>query len=143
MVVKTVTYTDFDGNERTEDFRFNFTEAELTEMEMSLNGGLSQLLDKIVKENDNKQLIEYFKKLVIGAYGVKSLDGKVFDKSEEIKKNFANSAAYSKIFMELATNADAAAEFVNGIIPKSISEKVEKPAALPGKAPVEVVKPSN
>lgn len=140
MIIKTVTYTDFDGNERTEDFRFNFTEAELTEMELSLNGGLSQLLDKIVKENDNKQLVEYFKKLVIGAYGIKSLDGKVFDKSEEVKKTFANSAAYSKIFMELATDTTAAIEFVNGIIPQSVGEKTK---ALPGKAPIEVVKPTN
>ena len=141
MIVKTVTYTDFDGNERTEDFRFIFTEAELAEMEMSLNGGLSQLLEKIVKENDNKQLIEYFKKLVIGAYGVKSLDGRNFDKSEEVKKNFAASAAYSKIFMELATDANAATEFVNGIIPANM-DATKKPAALPGKAPVEVVKPN-
>lgn len=141
MIVKTVTYTDFDGNERTEDFRFTFTEAELAEMEMSLNGGLSQLLEKIVKENDNKQLIEYFKKLVVGAYGVKSLDGRNFDKSEEVKKNFVSSAAYSKIFMELATDTNAATEFVNGIIPSNIDTN-KKPEALPGKAPLEVVKPN-
>lgn len=140
MVVKTVTYTDFDGNERTEDFRFNFTEAELTEMELSLNGGLSQLLDKIVKEHDNKQLVEYFKKLVLGAYGVKSLDGRNFIKNDEIRQDFASSAAYSKIFMELATNTDAASEFVNGIIPQ-IKEANKQPA-LPGKAPIEVVKPN-
>lgn len=139
MVKKTVTYDDFNGQSRTEDFYFNFTEAELTEMELSLNGGLSQLLKKIIEENDQKQLIEYFKKLVIGSYGVRSLDGRFFDKTDEIRHQFECSAAYSKIFMELATDADAASEFVNGIIPKTINEN--KFAALPGKAPVEAPKP--
>ena len=120
MVKKTVEYEDFDGQKRVEDFWFNFTEAELTEMEMSLNGGLSQLLQKIIDEKDNRQLIEYFKKLVIGAYGEKSLDGRHFRKSEELRRDFECSAAYSKIFMELATDEKAAADFVNGIIPKSI-----------------------
>lgn len=139
MVKKTVTYTDFDGQTRTEDFWFNFTKAELTEMELSLNGGLSQLLQKIIHENDNKQLIEYFKKLVIGAYGEKSLDGRYFRKSQEIRENFESSAAYSEIFMELASDAKAASDFVNGVIPKN-TDVENKHQALPGKSPVEVTK---
>ena len=38
-------------------------------------------------------------------------------KSEEISNGFAQTEAYSQLFMELATDADAAAAFVNGIIP--------------------------
>lgn len=129
MFKKTVTYNDFDGQSRTEDFYFNLTPAELTEMEMSFNGGLGALLDKIIKEKDNKQIIEYFKKIVLDSYGEKSLDGRQFIKNDGIKQNFASTMAYSEIFMELATDADAAAEFVNGIIPKERMNQMEKQMA--------------
>ncbi len=140
MIKKTVTYIDFNENERTEDHYFNLTEAELTEMELSLNGGLSQLLEKILQENDHKQIIEYFKKIVLMAYGKKSLDGRQFVKSDEIRQEFASTAAYSEIFMELATDADAASAFVNGIMPRKMSKAVDA-RALPGKAPVDGVRP--
>lgn len=123
MIKKTVTYEDFDGKTRTEDFYFNLTKAELTEMEMSFNGGLSQLLEKIVKENDQKLIIEYFKKIVLDSYGVKSLDGRQFMKTPEIRADFASTAAYSDIFMELATDSEAASAFINGIVPKSLETK--------------------
>lgn len=119
MLKKTVTYSDFDEQQRTEEFYFNLTEAELTEMELSLNGGLSQLLDKIVKEHNQKKIIEYFKEIVLKSYGEKSLDGRQFIKNDKIREEFASTAAYSVIFMELATDADAAAAFVNGIMPKT------------------------
>ena len=122
MLKKTITYEDFDGNQRTEDFYFNLTKAELTEMEMSLNGGLSQLLSKIISEKDGHQLIEYFKKIVIAAYGKKSLDGRNFVKSDAIREDFMSTAAYSEIFMELATDDKKAAEFLNGIMPKGLKE---------------------
>lgn len=145
MLKKTVTYVDFNENERTEDHYFNLTEAELTEMELSLNGGLSQLLEKILQENDHKQIIEYFKKIVLMAYGKKSLDGRQFVKNDEIRQEFASTAAYSEIFMELATDADAASAFVNGIMPRKLSKAANGAApdarALPGKAPVGGVKP--
>lgn len=142
MLKKTVTYEDFDGNQRTEDHYFNLTRAELTEMELSLNGGLSQQLEKILQENDQKQIIEYFKKIVLMSYGRKSLDGRQFLKNDQIREEFASTAAYSEIFMELATDADAAAAFVNGVMPKKIANGLGsglKP--LPGKAPVEGVMP--
>lgn len=120
------TYEDFDGNQREETFYFNLTKAELTEMELSLNGGLSSLLDKIIKENDQSKIIEYFKKVVLSAYGEKSLDGRQFRKNDEIRENFKSTQAYSDIFMELATDADAAARFVNGIMPKDIGEKMNE-----------------
>lgn len=145
MIKKTVTYEDFDGNQRTEDFYFNLTKAELTEMEMSLNGGLSQLLSKIIHENDNAKIIEYFKKIVIGSYGQKSLDGRLFIKNEQLREEFASSAAYSEIFMELASDADKASEFVNGIMPKGLDEEIKKADnihALPGKAPISGVTPN-
>ena len=142
MLKKTVNYEDFDGNARTEDLYFNLTEAELTEMELSLNGGLSQLLEKILQENDQKQIIEYFKKIVLMSYGKKSLDGRQFTKNEKIREEFASTAAYSEIFMELATDADAAAVFVNEIMPKKAMERARGLKSLPGQAPAEGVRPS-
>lgn len=133
MLKKTITYEDFDGRERTEDHYFNLTEAELTEMELSLNGGLSQLLEKILQENDQKQIIEYFKKIVLMSYGKKSLDGRQFMKNEKIREEFASSAAYSEIFMELATDENAAAAFVNGIMSRGIRNRVNASGALPQK----------
>lgn len=142
MLKKTHTYIDFDGDERTEDFYFNLTEAELTELEYSMNGGLSQLLEKIIKENDQKQIIEYFKKIVIMAHGVKSFDGRQFVKNDKVREEFVSTVAYSDIFMELAHDANKAAEFVNGIMPKNKTKTQQSFTALPGKAPVEGARPS-
>ena len=118
MLKKKMTYMDYDGNERTEDFYFNLTKAEITEMEMSRDGGLVKMIEKIVAEQDVKRIIEIFKDLILNAYGEKSADGRRFIKNAEIKEAFSQTEAYSDLFMELASNADAAAEFVNGIIPQ-------------------------
>ena len=123
MLKKTMTYTDYDGNERSEDFYFNLTKAELTEMEMSHDGGLVKLIEKIVAEQDVKRIIEIFKDLILNAYGEKSADGRRFIKNAEIKESFAQTEAYSDLFMELASNAESAAEFVNGIIPQVTTTK--------------------
>jgi hypothetical protein len=117
MLKKTITYTDFNGNQRTEDFYFNLTKAEVTEMELAAEGGLSKAIEKIVAAKDNKQVIAIFKDLVLKAYGEKSPDGKRFIKSQELRDAFEQSAAYSDFFMELATNDEAAAAFVNAIVP--------------------------
>lgn len=117
MLKKTMTYTDYDGNERTEDFYFNLTKAEVAEMEMSHDGGLVKMIEKIVAEQNGKRIVEIFKDLILKAYGEKSLDGKRFVKSEEISNAFAQTEAYSDLFMELALDAESAAAFVNGIVP--------------------------
>lgn len=117
MLKKTMTYTDYDGNERTEDFYFNLSKAEVTEMEMSHDGGLVKLIEKIVAEQDVKRIIEIFKDLILRSYGEKSADGKRFVKSQELRDSFAQTEAYSDLFMELATDAEAASAFVNGILP--------------------------
>lgn len=122
MLKKTITYTDYDGNERTEDFYFNLTKAEIVEMDLVADGGLQKLVDKITKEQDSKRLVEMFKDLIIKSYGEKSLDGKRFVKNEEIQEAFAQTEAYSELFMELAFDADAASKFVNGIIPSDLSK---------------------
>lgn len=135
MLKKTITYEDFNGNQRTEDLYFNLTKAELMEMELSADGGLEATINKIIAAQNGKEIMELFKEIVLKAYGEKSLDGKTFDKSPEVKNRFLNSQAYSDIFMELATDADKATEFFNGIIPKDLANEVKKQniAALPAK----------
>lgn len=117
MLKKTITYTDYNGSERTEDFYFNLSKAEIMEMEMGTSGGLAEMITRIVAAQDAPAIIKIFKELILKAYGEKSPDGKRFVKSEEISNAFAQTEAYSDLFMELATDADAAAKFVNGIIP--------------------------
>lgn len=123
MLKKTITYTDYNGVERTEDFYFNLTKAEIMEMEMSTTGGLAEQIQKIVSAKDAPAIIKIFKELVLKAYGEKSPDGKRFIKSEEIATAFSQTEAYSQLFMELATNDKAAANFVNGLMPIDVTEQ--------------------
>lgn len=117
MLKKTISYTDYDGNERTEDFYFNLSKAELGEMELSTAGGMEKMLKSIVADEDGKRMIEIFKDIILKSYGVKSLDGKRFIKSAELREEFSQTEAYSNLFIELLTNADKASEFINGIMP--------------------------
>lgn len=119
MIKKTITYVDYNGVERTEDFYFNLTKAEITEMEMSTTGGMSEMVKRIIAAQDTPTLIKIFKDLILKSYGEKDIDGRRFIKSEELSTAFSQTEAYSQLFMELATNAEAAADFVNGIIPSS------------------------
>lgn len=122
MLVKNIKYVDFDGNERSEDFYFNLTKAEVAEMEMSTEGGLAKMLEKIVAEQDSRRIIEIFKDLILRSYGEKSPDGKRFTKNKEIRESFSNTEAYSELFMLLATDAEKASDFINGILPKSMNK---------------------
>lgn len=129
MLKKTVTYTDYNGLERTEDFYFNLSKAEITEMELSTAGGFAEMIQKVVAAQDGPTIIKVFKDLVLKAYGEKSADGKRFVKSEEIATAFSQTEAYSQIFMELATDAKAASAFVNGIVPADMAAEAAKATA--------------
>ena len=122
MLKKTVTYVDYNGVERTEDFYFNLSKAEVTEMELSVEGGFSKMLEEIVKSNDNARILELFKEMVLKAYGEKSADGRRYIKSKELAEAFSQTEAYSEIFMELAMDEKAAAAFVNGIMPANLGK---------------------
>lgn len=129
MIKKTVTYTDYNEVERTENFYFNLSKAEVLEMEMSTAGGMAESIQKIIDAKDMPAIIRVFKDLVLKAYGVKSDDGRRFIKSKELSEEFSQTEAYSQIFMELATNADEAAKFVNGIVPADLAQKAVLPNA--------------
>lgn len=117
MLKKTITYIDYNGTERKEDFYFNLSKAEIMEMEMGTTGGMVEMINKIVAAQDAPAIIDVFKKMILKAYGEKSADGKRFIKSKELSEAFSQTEAYSQLFMELATDADAASKFVNGIVP--------------------------
>lgn len=129
MIKKTVTYTDYNKVERTENFYFNLSKTEVLEMEMSTAGGMAESIQKIIDAKDTPAIIRVFKDLVLKAYGVKSDDGRRFIKSKELSEEFSQTEAYSQIFMELATNADEAAKFVNGIVPADLAQKAALPNA--------------
>jgi len=129
MFIKTIDYTDYNGNKRSEDHYFNLTEAEALELEMSTNGGFSERIKRIIAAQDTATLVKIFKDLIKLSYGRKSLDGRKFEKSEEIFNEFKDTQAYSILFMELATDAKAATEFVNGIAPNKKSDATVAPVA--------------
>ncbi len=126
MLKKRITYTDYNGIKREEDFYFNLTKAEIMEMEMSTSGGLTELINRVVETQDAPSIIKIFKEIIMKAYGEKSPDGKRFIKSVELSDAFSQTPAYSELFMELASDADAASTFVNGIIPADMAQAVAK-----------------
>jgi hypothetical protein len=129
MLKKTIKYTDYNGNEQSEDFYFNLNRAELTELEFSAKGGLDSMIKRISNEKDNQKLVELFKKIILMSYGKKSDDGRRFIKSEELRQDFEQTEAFVELFMELSSNADSALKFVNGIIPKEIEDHKEAAVA--------------
>lgn len=129
MYNKTVTYKDYKGNTRTEDFYFNLNKAELVELELSTKGGLTVMMDRIIAAQDNATLFKIFKDLVSKSYGVLSDDGRKFIKNQEVLDDFMQTEAYSIIFSELATNAEAAAEFFNNVIPQNLAKELAEEEA--------------
>jgi len=138
MLKKTITYTDFNGDEVSEDFFFHLSKAELVELEMSHQGGLQEAIRRIVEAEDGKAIIAEFKNIILSSYGQRSIDGKRFIKNQTLREEFESTEAYSTLFMELVTDAEAAAEFVRGVIPQDMAEEAAKlatPAPVLAEAP--------
>jgi hypothetical protein len=131
LLKKTITYENFNEETVSEDFFFHLSKAELIELEMSHDGGLSASLQRIVELEDKKAVIAEFKNIILSSYGKKSEDGRRFIKNQALREEFESSEAYSTLFMELVTDTDAAVEFINGIIPKGMVEEAERVAQAP------------
>ena len=127
MYQKTITYTDYNGTERTEDFFFNYKQSEIMEMELETDGGLAAQLQRITQKQDIPQVAKFFKKFVLGAYGERSADGKRFVKSNELREEFEQTEAYSNLIMELLSDAKIAADFVAKVLPEQKADN-NKPA---------------
>ena len=137
MYRTTVKFENYDGEEREMEILCSLTEAEVIELEVSWDGGLKGVLGKIIKEKDQKRMVEMMKMLITKSYGKKSIDGNRFIKNQEVLDEFMQTPAYSELFMILSTDADEASKFVNGIIPKKLNDRM---AAIETKTPAEPVK---
>lgn len=126
MLKKTITYEDWNGETRTEDFYFNLTRTELVEMEVGLIPGksLTETLQTLITDNDMGTIVKTIKDIVLRAYGEKSSDGKRFVKNQDVRDSFEQNPAYDILYMELATDSEKAAEFLNGIMPSSVRENL-------------------
>ena len=140
MLKKLIKYTDYNGVDRQENFYFNLTKTELIEMETEVTGGFRQLLENMMEKQDIPKIMRSFKTIILKAYGEKSDDGKHFIKNDAVRERFASTPVYSDLFMELSTDANAAAAFVNGIMPADIDRTALN--AQPGKAPITVAAPT-
>lgn len=136
MISITKTYKDFNGVERTETKLFNLSETEIMEMELGTAGGVAEMLKSIVDAKDQPTIIKFFKEFILKAYGEKSADGTYFEKSDEMAHKFSCTQFYNLLFMELATDSDKAANFVNGVIPQNINIKTTENATLVPIAPI-------
>jgi len=132
MLKKTITYNDYNGVERKEDFYFNLSKAEIMEMELSIPGGFAGMIEKIIASKDIPSIIKIFKELILKAYGEKSADGKRFVKSEDLSAAFSQTEAYSNLFMELATDDNSASAFINGLVPADMKLSDEKLKSIGG-----------
>ncbi len=142
MLKKTIKFEDYDGNERSQDFWFHLSKPNIIALEANYEGGVTNYINKISNTQDQKALVELFKDFIYMTCGEKSPDGMLFDQSDEAKKRFIYSPAYEELYMELATDADAAAKFINGVIPRNLAEQI-KEAAKEGKLTEEQVKVVN
>lgn len=132
MLKKTITYTDYNNTERTEDFYFNLSKAEIMEMELSVDGGWTEMVKKVASSKDGPTIMKIFKDIIAKAYGKKSADGKYFEKSEELSRKFFQTEAYSILFMELVTDAKKAADFMNQIVDGDVQVDEKEVQAIIG-----------
>lgn len=126
MIKQTITYVDFNGNKQSEDFYFNLTKPELVELEVSQEGGLGKWLEAISASGSRKEIIEQFKKIILLGYGRKSEDGKRFIKTQAMRDEFESHAAFSVLFMMLAEDAEFAAKFIKGVVPRDLDEEADQ-----------------
>lgn len=129
MLIETISYTDYNGVPRTKKCYFNLSKAEVMEMELSISGGLSEMIDRITEAQDAPTLFRVFKDMILKAYGEKSPDGDRFMKSEEISTAFSQTEAFSELLMSLVENSEKAAKFFNGIFPVDLEEHLSKIAS--------------
>lgn len=126
MIKKTITYTDYDGMERTEDFWFNLSKTELTKLDAELPGGVLGVLRKIIDKKDRKALVDFIETLILRSYGEKTLDGKRFVKTPDMAEEFMQTPAYDELFMSILSDTDSQTSFINGVIPQSMAKEIEQ-----------------
>lgn len=123
MIKKTIAYKDFDGNQRQEILYFNFTKAELLELEISQGeNGLDGLLKQVTETQNAKRVLEIFKDILKRAFGRRQENG-TFVKDPQDFENFTHSEAYSELFLWMLENPEDAATFIRGMMPEALQEE--------------------
>lgn len=140
MLKKVINYEDYNGNKVSEAFYFNLSKPELIEMEVEYPEGLATLIKNVIDAEDHKTLVKLMKDLILKSYGQKSADGKRFIKSDEIREEFSQTAAYAVLFMELAQNDNAAVVFIRGVLPNDMHVDIDQKGAEV--TPIAVVPPT-
>lgn len=130
MIKWPITYTDYNGEEHTEDFYFNLNKAEVMEMNLEHNGTYRQYLERIVDQRDGAKMAEIFRNIILKSYGEKTADGKRFIKSKELSEAFQQTEAYSELYMQLLTDEKAAPKFIEGVMPKVEGAGAPVPAEM-------------
>lgn len=127
MLKKTIEFEDYDGNKRSEEHYFNLNKSEVIKW-LTTTGDytLDKVLERLSTERNGKKIMEIFEDLIHMSYGRKSLDGRKFEKNDEIWNDFYQTEAYSVLFTELVTDAGKAATFINEIIPSAIADEIKK-----------------
>lgn len=133
MFQKAITYEDYNGNKKTKNFYFNLTRSEIAKMHLMTDGGLDQMIKKMIESGSNKEIFTYFENFVLSCYGEKSADGEEFIKNDEIREKFRNHPAYDVLFMEFIDGGDKAmSDFINAVVPRDMQNamKSSDPEAL-------------
>lgn len=126
MHKREITYENFNDETVTETFYFNLSKPELIELEVEYKEGFTSWIQSVVKAEDNKTILEQFKRIILLAYGEKSADGRSFLKSDELREQFSHTAAFQSLFLDLCTDASVAAEFLIAALPKDMRDEVAK-----------------
>ena len=134
MLKKPIAYKDYNGVDRVENFYFNLNKAELMKMELGVTGGFRQLIETIMNKQDIPKIMDAFEQIILSAYGEKSPDGRMFRKSKELSEAFAQTEAYSNLYMELLSDGKKAAEFINALLPEEFREVPKEESAAPAPA---------
>jgi len=126
MLKKTIEYTDYNGEKRIEDFYFNLNEVEISELQLSEEGGFTNYVEKLQQTKDTKEIFRIAKELILKTYGEKSPDGKRFIKSDELSEGFSQTEAFVKLFTELGRDDLAMINFIKGVMPANVQEEINK-----------------
>lgn len=129
MITQSITYTDYFGRERTEEFAFNLTKTELVKLSTS---DFKDNVEKISSSQANDAaVIDLLRTLILTSYGRISMDGSRFEKSEELRNEFEQSAAYDALFMDLAQHPDKLQAFFSNIVPADMKSELVKSFSVP------------
>lgn len=130
MIKKTIEYTDFNNDVRIEDFYFNLTKDELVQLGVKYPGGLEKKINDLIKTDDAQEVYDIFRTIVLESYGEKSDDGKRFIKSKEMATAFSQTNAFSELIMELISDSEYGAKFIEGLLPEDILSAVKREELL-------------